>query len=76
MDLAGQQSLHLWTNTNYFDQHLVKMWIDCCHLLKHSSVALLTPSDQLFRQSSYGLQYTAEKVALPGNSNLNCVAQL
>lgn len=49
IDLAGQQSLHLWTNTNYFDQHVVKMWIDCCHLWKHSSVALVTPSDQLFR---------------------------
>lgn len=48
MHLAGQQSLHLWTSTNYFDQHLVRMWTDC-YLWKHSSVALLTPSDQLFR---------------------------
>lgn len=76
MDLAGQQSLHLWTNTNYFDQHLLKMWIDCCNFWERLSVAQLTPSDQLLRQFCYGLQYAAEKVALPGKSDLNRVAQL
>lgn len=48
MELAGQQSSHLWNHTNYFHRHLVKMWIDYCHLWKYSAVTLFTASYQRF----------------------------
>lgn len=55
MELSGQQSSQQWNNTNDFDQHIVKMWTDYCHLWNHSSASLFATL-----ASPVVLQYAAE----------------